>query len=296
MLWHKTLTLMLAVASLAAAAGCQSRKAVALEDAWCAPGASLASAGRIGTFRGEELVLAYYRSAAHHAWLEDLIARRDAARETDDLERVRELEARGALSQDRAHKQMWGDASLRNILDHLADDLPGIAARTGVDAIVEKPGAAGFKAERVDVTHQLVCCFTPVAVWYVAEEPAGEIRRIGTVRRRELLKAYYGSAIHRQWLRELRARRDAAEAAGRIERVAELDEQGRAAQELAHRQVKGKAPLDNIREYLTTAFPRIARQAHVDIIAEAGKIREPSSEFVDVTDRVVARFVAAAIE
>lgn len=111
---------------------------------------------RVGTFKRTELLVAFYRSAAWDKELRNMMAERDAAKARGDMEKVKEIEAKGRKSQEHAHKQLAGQASLDNILAHLKDALPAVAKEAGVEVIVEKPLFATERAQLVDVTALLV--------------------------------------------------------------------------------------------------------------------------------------------
>ena len=116
---------------------------------------------RVGTFDRIELLQAYYGSTIHDAVLEALIVERDAAREAGDEARVAEIEARGAASQELAHRQLAGEATLGNILPHLETTFPEIAQERNLVLIVEQPLWAGAEIESVDVTGDLTARFEP---------------------------------------------------------------------------------------------------------------------------------------
>jgi hypothetical protein len=118
---------------------------------------------RVGTFDSRAVALAYYRSATFMAHIKDLKAEHAAAQAAGDDERAAALEAEGQHSQEMAHKQGFGTWPVDDILVHMADAIPQIAADAGVDVIVSKwdlvhvaPGA-----DFVDVTVAMVQPFDP---------------------------------------------------------------------------------------------------------------------------------------
>ena len=120
------------------------------------------------------------------------------------------------------------------------------------------------------------------------------INRVGVVKRTDLLIAYYGSAYHREYLDKLRNEQQRAREAGDEKRVAEIEKTGKAAQELAHRQLAGKAPLTNITTRISDILAEVARENNLDIIVEktdAEKYRD--AEIIDVTEAVIGRIPAA---
>jgi len=117
--------------------------------------------------------------------------------------------------------------------------------------------------------------------------------RVGTFRRTELLVAFYRSKRWDQTLRNMMDERRKAKAAGNHVRVKELEAQGQALQERAHRQLAGKATLKEIMEQLQPKLPDVAKQANVRLIVEKPLFHDASVEFVDVTDLLVKHFSPA---
>lgn len=111
----------------------------------------------------------------------------------------------------------------------------------------------------------------------MAAQPA---ERAGVFHHPSIVVAYYRSEL---WLRQVRGRReamDAARRAGDRRKAAELDRWGRESQRLAHQQMAGKAPIDNIWEALQPLLPEAAARAGVSrIVLEP----PPGAETVDVT-------------
>lgn len=108
--------------------------------------------------------------------------------------------------------------------------------------------------------------------------------RVGVFHRPSIVVAYYRSEL---WLRQVRERREAMEAARRAgdrRQAAELDRWGRRAQRLVHRQLEGKAPIDNVWEALQPLLPEVAARAG------AGRVvldPPPGAELVDVTEALL---------
>jgi len=104
--------------------------------------------------------------------------------------------------------------------------------------------------------------------------------------------AYYRSEL---WLRQLRQRREELEAAKRAgdrRKVAELERWGREAQTLAHRQLAGKAPIDNIWQELQPFLPDVATRTGVSRVALEPP---PGTEAVDVTEHLLDALQADAL-
>ncbi|MBD3368695.1 MAG: hypothetical protein GF405_11080 [Candidatus Eisenbacteria bacterium] len=123
-------------------------------------GATAEEAPRTGTFNTRAVALCYGRSDAFRKRIEAMRAEHEQAMEAGDSTRVAELEQWGPALQDTLHRQVFGDAPIWNIIDLLEDDLPAIAERAGVDAIVVpihgRPGNG-----LVDITRAMVEPFDP---------------------------------------------------------------------------------------------------------------------------------------
>ncbi len=111
----------------------------------------------------------------------------------------------------------------------------------------------------------------------LASQPA---ERLGVFDHPSIVLAYYRSEL---WLSQVRAKREAMEAARRASdrrAASELDKWGRDSQRLAHRQLAGRAPIDNIWEAIQPHLPEVASRAGVSrVVLEA----PPGAETVDVT-------------
>jgi hypothetical protein len=123
----------------------------------------------VGTFDSRGVAVAYVSSNAFKEYLTaqraDITKAIERARAAGDLALARELEALGPAMQDRIHRQGFGTAPIDDIMTRLADKLPGVAEKAGVDVIVSKWATSYHKpaAKFVDVTEQLVALFEPSA-------------------------------------------------------------------------------------------------------------------------------------
>ena len=126
-----------------------------------------------------------------------------------------------------------------------------------------------------------------------AEPPENDISeskvRVGTFDSRAMAIAYYNTEAHASYIKGLKAEHAKAVAAGDKERVKELEAEGEASQELAHKQGFSTWPVDNILETIKGKLPEIAKQADVDVIVSKWNIayQRPGVEFIDVTDVMV---------
>ena len=91
---------------------------------------------------------------------------------------------------------------------------------------------------------------------------------------------------------ESEAEHGKAKAAGDEKRVKELEAEGKAQQELLHKQGFSTWPVDNILDQIKGEIPEIAKQAGVDVIISKWDIVYQGSgvEFIDVTDLMVKQF------
>ena len=118
---------------------------------------------RIGVFDSRLVALAYYNSDEHHKFMQDLMAQLQAARAANDTAKIADLEFRAPALQNLVHYQVFSNASIPNVMEKLAPELPKIAADAHVALIVSKWEVA-FRdpdVEYVDVTDALVARFKP---------------------------------------------------------------------------------------------------------------------------------------
>lgn len=129
-------------------------------------------------------------------------------------------------------------------------------------------------------------------VIYDAQGPTLNPSSVGVYDRRAVLVAYYRSRHFQSKLDALRAERDAALGRGDAYGAKHAEARGEALQDLAHRQLAGEAPLDNIAQLINRDLPAIAHEAGVArIIARGGEA--PDARTVDVTG-LLERCIASA--
>jgi hypothetical protein len=100
--------------------------------------------------------------------------------------------------------------------------------------------------------------------------------------------AFYRSNLHEQNLRKMHQEQERAVAGGDEKKAEEIGKQGAALQELAHKQLAGDAPIDNILEALNERFPEIATAARVELIVEKPAYATDRVERVDLTDAIIS--------
>jgi hypothetical protein len=111
---------------------------------------------RVGTFDKPSVVLAFYRSPQWAGILKAKMAEMDAAKKANDTKKIEELNAWGGASQEMAHKQLEGKASIANILEVLAPAFPEIARKAQVSKIDPEVTHATADVQPVDVTVALM--------------------------------------------------------------------------------------------------------------------------------------------
>jgi len=110
--------------------------------------------------------------------------------------------------------------------------------------------------------------------------------RIGTFDRQAIVVAYYGSPQWAATLREKQAEMVEAKRANDQAKVQQLNAWGGQAQELAHEQLAGEAPITNIMDALQPAFQQIETSAKVASVVPCPRadIKSPT---VDVTPQLL---------
>jgi hypothetical protein len=110
---------------------------------------------RVGTFKRQSIVIAFYRSPMYAVTLRQHIAARDSAKRAGDTAKVRALEAWGAAQQDTAHHQLEGSAPITNILDALKPVFDSLTKTMNLRAVVPATTATSGSTT-VDVTPVLL--------------------------------------------------------------------------------------------------------------------------------------------
>lgn len=111
--------------------------------------------------------------------------------------------------------------------------------------------------------------------------------RIGVYDSRSVAVAFAGSEAFSEWMADLKTKHDRAKTAGDQERVAELEAQGAARQQLMHKQAFSTAPVTNILEFIKDGLPAIREEAGVHVLVSkwdrAGLAKYEHAQTVDVT-------------
>ena len=116
--------------------------------------------------------------------------------------------------------------------------------------------------------------------------------RIGVFDSRVVALAYYNTPEFRTEMQQMMAALQAAKAANNQAKVADLEFQGPAIQNLMHYQVFSTASIPNVLEKLTAVLPKVAAEAGVSTIVSKWDVAFKSSDvdYVDVTDQLVRPF------
>lgn len=115
---------------------------------------------RVGIYNSRAVALAFYRSESWQKQVSQHMAESKKAKEAGDKKREAELQTWGDGGQDRAHRQVFGDAPIDNILATMTNSLPQIEKQAKVQKIVAKP-PKDAAVEVVDVTSLMVEQFRP---------------------------------------------------------------------------------------------------------------------------------------
>jgi hypothetical protein len=120
---------------------------------------------RIGIYDSRSIAVAYVGSAFQEKKMKELKNQFEKAKEAGDAKEVSRLKAEGRAWQAQLHRQGFSTAPVDDLLIHIAGDLPRIREAAGVTRLLSKWDkvelAKHSKAERIDVTMQLVEAFRP---------------------------------------------------------------------------------------------------------------------------------------
>jgi hypothetical protein len=118
---------------------------------------------RVGIFDSRAAACAWGRSQAFRKQLSNMRAEYKEAKARGDTTRVKKLEIEGPKSQDRMHRQVFGNEPIDDVLKKIDKDLPEIAKSAGVDMIVSQWEIVYQKQSLkfVDVTWEMVNLFEP---------------------------------------------------------------------------------------------------------------------------------------
>ena len=118
---------------------------------------------RVGVYDSRAIAVAYYQSEHWSKILKAKFQEMEEAKAQGDEKKIKELEAWGSGSQQKAHLQGFGTAPVHSCLDVIRDKLPDIARQAGVDVIVSK-WEFDYRAPEavvVDITDPMIASFNP---------------------------------------------------------------------------------------------------------------------------------------
>ena len=118
---------------------------------------------RVGVFDSRAVAVAFAGSIFNKQALDEKIAELNKAKAAGDANKTAELEKWGKEHQDMMHRQGYGTASVKELLEYIKADLPKIAKEAGVDVIICKWDITykNDEAVLVDVTNLIVQPFNP---------------------------------------------------------------------------------------------------------------------------------------
>jgi hypothetical protein len=133
-----------------------------------------------------------------------------------------------------------------------------------------------------------------VAAVVAAQCGMAQTGKVGTFDKPSIVVAFYRSP---QWLvvvQEKKTEMQQAKAANDQKKVDELNKWGGDSQELAHRQLAGEAPIDNILEMMKPMLATVEAQAKVASIVPEVPGADKTAAMVDVTDLLLDQLQADA--
>jgi hypothetical protein len=118
---------------------------------------------RVGVYDSRSIAMACLRSQWWNDLMQEKMKELDKAKAAGDEKKIKELNEWGESNQAKAHLQGFGTAPVKNLLERIKDQLPGVAQQAGVDIIVSK-WQIDYQvkdAELVDVTDAIVALYKP---------------------------------------------------------------------------------------------------------------------------------------
>jgi hypothetical protein len=118
---------------------------------------------RVGVFDSRAVTVAHVWSKRNDKQVRARMAEMKKAKKAGDEDKIAELKAWGKARREKQHKQGFGTASVKDLLEHVKRDIPKVAKEAGVDIIVSKWDLVYQKkgVELVDVTDLIIRGFEP---------------------------------------------------------------------------------------------------------------------------------------
>ena len=147
---------------------------VAAAFATVAPLAGCAASGRhetqsaqsqahVGVYDSHAVAIAWFRSASFQESMRELQREHAGARAAGYTTRAAELDARAPAIQEQAHLQGFGTAPVDDVLARVAQEIPALRERAGVNELVSMWAPNAPVEGATDVTDDLVRLFHPDA-------------------------------------------------------------------------------------------------------------------------------------
>lgn len=114
---------------------------------------------RIGTYDSRAIAIAYAPSKFNP--VKNNMKKYEQAKTDNDKEKMKMLEDWGKKHQRQLHRQGFSVVPVNDLLAHVKDQIPGVAEKAGVVAIVRYCDFTSDQVEIVDVTDQLIQLFDP---------------------------------------------------------------------------------------------------------------------------------------
>lgn len=135
---------------------------VLILTAWCLPGHVLGDESakvRIGVYDSRAIAIAFAPSKYNP--VKENMKKYQRAKADGDKNKVKKLEEWGKKHQRQLHRQGFSIVPVNDLLEHVKEEMEGVAKKANVDAIVRKCDFVGNNVEVVDVTDELVKLFDP---------------------------------------------------------------------------------------------------------------------------------------
>ena len=121
----------------------------------------------VGTYDSRAVALAYWHSnmSKIKEFSGKLRSQLNKARAAGETQKAKEIAAEGKAMQTKMHKQVFGNAPIREIIKEIEKKLPAIAQKANVDIIINLWDVAyqSSSTQFVDVTDSMVALFSPSA-------------------------------------------------------------------------------------------------------------------------------------
>jgi hypothetical protein len=111
---------------------------------------------RIGVYNTRAVALGFYRSPAWQKELRAKMVELDAAKRAGNAKAVEELEKWGKAQQDLAHKQVFGESPITNVLERIAPVLARVSKESELAGIAAAVAYTAPGVSTIEVTMRIV--------------------------------------------------------------------------------------------------------------------------------------------